>query len=39
MRGKKEVASLTSAEGGNLITVVTCMNAAGTNVPTLNVFP
>ena len=32
MRGKKEVASLTSAERGNLITVVTCMNATGTYV-------
>jgi len=35
MRGKKEVASLTSAERGNLITVVTCMNATGTYVPPL----
>jgi hypothetical protein len=26
MRGKKEMASLTSAERGNLSTVVTCMN-------------
>ena len=26
MRGKKEAATLTSAERGNLITVVTCMN-------------
>ena len=39
MRGKKEVASLTSAERGNLITVVTCMNATGTYVPPLIVFP
>jgi len=30
MRCKKEVISLTSAERGNLITVVTCMNATGT---------
>jgi hypothetical protein len=29
-RGKKEVSSLTSAERGNLITVVTYMNATGT---------
>jgi len=32
MSGKKEVASLTSAERGNLITFVTCMNATGTYV-------
>ena len=38
MRGKKEVASLTSAERGNLITVVTYMNATGTYVPPLIVF-
>jgi hypothetical protein len=35
MRGKKEVVSLTSAENGNIITVVTCMNATGTYVPPL----
>jgi hypothetical protein len=39
MRGKKEVASLTSVERGNLITAVTCMNASGTYVPPLIVFP
>jgi hypothetical protein len=39
MRGKKDVAFLTSAERGNLITVVTCMNATGTYVPPLIVFP
>jgi len=39
MRGKKEVASLTSAERGNLITAVTCMNATGIYVPPLIVFP
>jgi hypothetical protein len=39
MRGKKEVASLTSAERGSLITVVTCMNATRTYVPPLIVFP
>jgi hypothetical protein len=38
MRGKKKVASLTSAERGNLITAVTCMNATGTYVPPLIVF-
>jgi hypothetical protein len=37
MRGKKEVASLTSAE--KRTSVVTCMNATGTYVPPLIVFP
>jgi hypothetical protein len=39
MRGKIEVSSLTSAERGNLINIVTCMNANGTYVPPLIVFP
>jgi len=39
MKGKKDVGSVTSAERGNLITAVTCMNAAGTYVPPLIVFP
>jgi hypothetical protein len=30
MKGKKEGAFLTSAERGDLIVVVTCMNATGT---------
>jgi hypothetical protein len=38
-RGKKKLAFLTSAERGNLITVVTCMNATGTYAPLLIVFP
>jgi len=38
MRSKKEVESLTSAERGNLITLVICMNATGTYVPPLIVF-
>jgi hypothetical protein len=37
MRGKKEFAS-NSAERGNLITVVTCMNATGKYVPPLIMF-
>jgi hypothetical protein len=37
--GKQEVASLTSAERGNLITLIACMNASGTYVPPLIVFP
>ena len=39
MRGKEEVISLTSAERGNLITVVAGMNATGIYVPPLIVFP
>jgi hypothetical protein len=39
MMDKKEVESLTMAERGNLITVVTCMTASGTYVPPLTVFP
>jgi hypothetical protein len=39
MKGKKAVASLTSAERGCIITVVTCMNVAGHFVPPLVVFP
>ena len=38
MRANKEVASLISAERGNLITVVTCMNVSGTCVPPLIMF-
>ena len=38
MKGKKQVTALTSSERGNLITIVTCMNAAGTYVPPLIVF-
>jgi hypothetical protein len=39
MKGKKSVASLTSAECGCLITVVTCMHAVEHYVPPLLVFP
>jgi hypothetical protein len=39
MKCKKAVASLTSAERGCLITVVTCINAAGHYIPPLVVFP
>jgi hypothetical protein len=39
VRGKKNVANLTSAERGHLITVVVCMNAAGSYVPPLIVWP
>ena len=39
MRVKKEEASPTTAERRNLITVVACMNATGTYLPTVIVFP
>lgn len=39
LKGKRNVANLTSAERGHLITVVTCMNAAGSYVPPLIVWP
>jgi hypothetical protein len=39
LKGKRNVANLTSAERGHLITVVTCMNAAGSYVPPLLVWP
>jgi hypothetical protein len=38
-KGKKQVAAIKSSERGNLVTIVTCMNAAGTFVPPLIVFP
>ena len=38
LRGKKQVAALTSGERGALITVVACMNAAGSFVPPLVIF-
>ena len=37
--GKQEVASLTSAERGNLIILIACMNATSTYLPPLIVFP
>lgn len=39
LKGKKNVGTLTSAERGHLITVVTCMNASGSFVPPLIVWP
>ncbi|XP_046684474.1 uncharacterized protein LOC124370228 [Homalodisca vitripennis] len=38
LRGKKQVASLTSGERGALITVVACMSASGSFVPPLDGF-
>jgi hypothetical protein len=39
LQGKQQVHKLSSAERGALVTVVTCMSAAGTYVPSLLVFP
>lgn len=39
VKGKKQVGILTSMERGKLMTVVTCMNAAGNYVPPLIIFP
>lgn len=39
LRGKKQVGCLSSAERGVLVTVETCMNAAGNFVPPMFVFP
>jgi hypothetical protein len=39
VKGKKQVARLSSAERGPLMTAVTCMSASGTFVPPLIVLP
>lgn len=39
LKGKRQIASLTSAERGALITVIFCMSAAGNFVPPLVIFP
>ena len=39
LKGKRQVGSISSAETGSLITVVTCMSAAGHYIPPLFVFP
>lgn len=39
LKGKKQVCAITSQERGKLVTVVTAMNACGTFVPPLIVFP
>lgn len=38
-KGKKQIAALTSGERGALITIVACMNASGSYVPPLVIFP
>lgn len=39
LKGKRQIDGITSAERGSLITMVTCMNAAGGFVPSMLVFP
>lgn len=38
-KGRKQVGSLTSAERGTLCTAVICMNAAGSYIPPMLIFP
>lgn len=38
-KGKRQIGSMTSAERGSLITVITCMSAAGSFVPPFFIFP
>ena len=38
-RGKKQMASVTSAERGELVTVINVVNASGTVLPSMFVFP
>ncbi|XP_045456068.1 uncharacterized protein LOC123665882 [Melitaea cinxia] len=38
-RGKRQIASLTSAERGSMVTIVVCMNATGHFVPPFIIFP
>lgn len=39
LKGKKQVGAVTSAERGALVTMVSCMNAAGGYVPPMVIFP
>ena len=39
LRGKRQVAAMTSAERGSLITIVLCMSAGGTYVQPMFIFP
>jgi len=39
MKGRRQVGCLTSAERGQLVTVVVCMNVTGTFLPPLFIFP
>lgn len=39
LKGRKQVGCLTSAERGQLVTVVVCMNVTGSFIPPLFIFP
>nr|CAH7767142.1 unnamed protein product [Callosobruchus chinensis] len=39
LKGKKQISTLTSAERGKLITIITCMNASGVYIPPVLIFP
>src|SRR5688572_27487890 len=39
LKGRRQVGCLTSAERGQLVTVVACMNVTGLFVPPLFIFP
>ncbi|VEN44176.1 unnamed protein product, partial [Callosobruchus maculatus] len=39
LKGKKQISSLTSAERGKLITIITCVNASGVYIPPVIIFP
>lgn len=39
VRGEKQVGKMTSAERGELVTVINCISAAGNSIPSLFVFP
>lgn len=39
VKGRKQVGAMSSAERGSLVTIITCMNAAGLFVPPAIIFP
>lgn len=39
LKGKRQVAAISSAERGSLVTAVTCMGASGIFVPPMLIFP
>jgi hypothetical protein len=39
LKGKRQVGVMTSAERGSLLSVISCMSAAGTYVPPIIIFP
>ena len=38
-RGRKQVGSVTSGEGGQLVTLVCAVNATGNSIPSMFIFP